>query len=272
MPTQGEASEERSGSRWFGRWLPPSVRRRMAASLSSRPMGWLVGRLYRDVVPCYGLRFHVPTPPVSPRTKAQMWLGIYEGGEIRFVRRWLRQDLDLVELGSSLGVVASHCAQRMLPDRRMVCVEANPALIPVLRANLARHAEGRRIDVVQRAIDYDGSEVTLIVGENTSGSFVGAGRDGGVRVPTTTLRELLHEHEIGRYALVCDIEGAEAGLLEEDRAALERCQQAIVELHDTQWRGKTLRVEALADRFHEAGFVERARHGPVYVFERPAIA
>lgn len=264
-----------SASRWPGRLLPASLRRGLAASLCSPPVGALVGTVYRDQVPCYGLRFHVPSPPVAARTKAQLLFGIYEGSEIRFVQRWLRPELDVVELGSSLGVVSSHCARKMEAGRRLVCVEANPALLPVLRRNLEEHASRQEVAVVNRALDYEAGEVELHVGGDTTASRVDrsatAGGEGrSVRVPATTLSALLREHALDRYALVCDVEGAEAGIVDEDLDALRGCQQAIVELHETTRKGSRISVEQLAEGFRAAGLVVRARHGPVHVFERPA--
>jgi hypothetical protein len=36
------------------------------------------------------------------------------------VDRWLSPDLDVIELGSSIGVVSSHIRRRLNPERRLI--------------------------------------------------------------------------------------------------------------------------------------------------------
>jgi len=226
-------------------------------------------------IPRKGLRFDTRAPGVSDRTRAQIFWGIYESAEVRFVENYFRTGLDVVELGSSLGVVSCHIARRLEPTRRMVCVEANPDLMAVLERNLKSAAPGISATLLNRAIDYDASRETadLALSVSTSSSRLASGRHetGNVRtVATTTLSKILNEHDLGSFVLVSDIEGAEAGIVLHDTAALERCQQILIELHDVAGPFGTLDVEQLARSIQALGFVARAHYGPVYVFERPS--
>jgi FkbM family methyltransferase len=62
-------------------------------------------------------------------------LGIVESAELRFVQKYVPTNSTILELGSSIGVVASFLAAYKNP-KRMILVEAYPDLIPLLKDNL----------------------------------------------------------------------------------------------------------------------------------------
>ena len=238
-------------------------------------LGKVLGALFKDQIPCEGCVIDTSDEVIAPRVKAKLFLRGYEHDEIRFVKRYLRRDLDVVELGSSLGVVAAHIARKLDPGRRLVCVEANPALLKSIWTNVHQNAPHARLDVVSGAVEYppDGRPlVRLGLGfDNLVSKVVENDAEGeGIAVPAITLAEILSEHEIADYALVADIEGSEAGLVEREGEALARCQQVIIELHETTRRGQRVTVEDLCRALQdEHGFEMRDRRGLVYVFERP---
>ena len=45
-----------------------------------------------------------------------------------------------------------------------------------------------------------------------------------------TLREICKEFSLGSFQLICDIEGAELEIIEQDRAMLEKCRLLTIEL------------------------------------------
>jgi hypothetical protein len=65
-------------------------------------MGKLIGLIWNNRIPHRGSRIEVPADG-DPRVNAMLYWGIYESAEIRFVRRYLGNELDVIELGSSLG-------------------------------------------------------------------------------------------------------------------------------------------------------------------------
>ncbi len=248
----------------------------VADAICSAPVGRIVSGCFGQRVPNLrfpGSRIDVRSPLVPSRLAASIFFGVYESAELRFIRSRLRRDLDVVELGSSLGVVSCEIARRQEPGRKVVCVEANPELIPVLRRNLIANAPGRDAIVLNRAIDYgpDRAEVELVFGDtNLGGSTIGRQAGGrGVRtVSTCTLSGLLQSNGIGRYALVSDIEGAEAGIIREDGEALESCDQLLIELHRVQTGEYDETEESLRSGLEGHGFRVTASHGCVYLFER----
>jgi len=253
------------------RAVPSPLKARVAAAMSPAGLSRLLLRTFPSGIPAHGAHFLLDDPVVPPSVPGRIVLHSYESAEIRMIKRHLRADLDVVELGSSLGVTSVLVGRRLDPHRRLICVEANAALHPVLAANLRRNGLDRT-EIVGRAISYDGPEVGLRLGRGSSDTrLAGPGDPDGSPVRTTTLGELLDRFAIDRYALVCDIEGAELAIIEQDGDALARCQQLLIELHDTvDAGGRPVLARDLRERLLLAGFRLQDEHGNVAVFDRAA--
>jgi FkbM family methyltransferase len=250
--------------------------KRLVASAICRPfMGKALSMLFHDRIPHHGCQIDTTSVHVSPSTKATLFWGLYESAETRFVKRYLRSDLDVIELGSSLGVVSSHIARKLEPTCRLVCVEANPVLIESLRRNLQLNRSSLRLSVINAAICYDeqpGQPVTFHVYDDTVFSRLDDNGGRPIQVQTTTLESIVTSHDIGQYSLVCDIEGAEAGFIMGTSNVLRSCQQVIIECHEVNFAGKLVKPEEMATLLQEEhGFNLIDQYGPVYVFERTKI-
>ena len=253
------------------------LKRAVAAVLCSAPVGWFVGAAFANRVPHRGASIDTRHKAVKHTVKAALLWGIYEAAETRFLQKYLTPSRDVVELGASLGVVTSHIARAVGTRHQIVVVEANPALLDSIETNVRRNCPGARLAVVHGAIFYPPGDQTpaptsiyLQLGNTNTDSSIGDGPgETSVAVPVVTLGQILQSHGIGAYTLVCDIEGAEIGLLEREKAALSRCQLLIAELHQTQWEGQDVSADDLCARLQsEHGFRLRDRHGAVCVFDR----
>jgi FkbM family methyltransferase len=220
-----------------------------------------------------GVSIDTSDATVTPHVKASLFWGFYESAEIRFVRRYLSAAYDAVELGSSLGVVSCHVRRKLRADRRLVCVEADRNLLSVLRSTLRLNACEDNVTILNGAIHY-GLEASVMFAagaSNIEGRLATTSTKGSpFAVDAITLATVLSRGGIeGPFTLVCDIEGAEADLIQRERATLERCKQIIIECHPTLVNGVAVgpdQLGALLVRTH--GFALRARCGPVYAFER----
>ncbi len=256
-----------------------------ATALLTRPwVGRAAAALLRDRIPWRGSVVLTDDESVEPRTKAMLLFRIYESAEARFVARYLSPDRDVLELGSSLGAVGGLILRKLAPQRRLVAVEANPRLLPLLRRNLARNASGRAFEIEHAAVHHPAGDgpagsVELLLASSSLCSRVEPGRAPGVRapdpageralVPAARLHDLVARHRLARYTLVSDIEGAEAGLLLREDAALRACDQLIIELHQTEHEGAAYSPDDLAALLTgRHGFRLRDRYGNVAVFER----
>jgi len=257
------------------RLVPPAPKKRNIFRIFYRAaIGKVIARVYHDQIPNLGCVIETRHPLIVPRIKAKLFLRGYEPVEINFVKQYLDPDRDVIDLGSSLGVVASHVGRKLNAGRRVICVEANPELLDIIRANVTRNAPHVQVEIVSGAVDYppDRREfVELVLGFDNLVAHIVEDEvvPQGIFVPAISLSEIIRQHHLGEYALVSDIEGSEAGLLEMDDAALSHCRQMIIELHHTVRRERIVWSEELAAELREKyGFRQIDRRGMVYVFEK----
>lgn len=238
--------------------------------LGHEVLGQVIGRALRERVRSRGILIDTSSSWVSGEVKAALAFGMYESAESRFVERYLRSDLDTVEFGSSLGFVSCLIRRRLTASARLFCVEANPHLLPVWRTNLELNAPGASASVLNAALDESGARhVPLSIGRDNLGSRVGGSPGQTVNVRAIGLREMLEEHAIGDYAMVCDVEGSEAGFIFGDTAPLARCQQLLIELHVTSWAGRKVSIQDLASALSQRhGMRLVDQYGRVFVFQR----
>jgi FkbM family methyltransferase len=269
---QGEPRGEPQGELRGGLRTASALKIRVSKLVANDVAGRLIGALTGNRVRHQGLRFDVRSDDFSPRVRAQMFWGAYEGAETRMIRSFLTGASTVVELGSSLGVTTAHIAAVMAPGGHLVCVEANPRLIPGLRDRISPCASSLRIDLIHAAVTSHCGTTLLTVASETVGSRLGRPRphEATVRVPAVTLREILARTGVADFDLVSDIEGAEVAFLLQDAGVLERCRRGVVELHETTVAGAKVSVFDLIDAVRAAGFQIVSRHGPVVAFARGA--
>lgn len=239
-----------------------TIKNAVARVLFSHAVGGLIGSLFRDRIPHRGLRIDTSSPRVSRRVKAGLLLGSYESAEVRFVKRYLPEDADVLELGGSIGVVTCLIRRKIKPDRKVVTVEADPVLAKILRNNM-RLNDCSDVEVVEAAIDYGGSEVSFAVGESAEQGRVG-GRGRMITVPTTNLSSLTAAYGFADFCIVSDIEGAEWNVLEYEKDVLENARLIIIETHYVPEHGEAAAfATALSNTFELVD-----RYGPVLVLAR----
>jgi FkbM family methyltransferase len=163
-------------------------------------------------------------------TKVELIMNKYEAPERHAVARYVRQDLPVVELGGSMGVVAC-VTNRLLKNRTAhVVVEANPLVIPQLELN--RTLNRCQFEIVNRAIAYDMESVTFRPSSNVCVSSITAvGDQPSVTVQTTQLSEIVRNRGFTRFNLICDIEGLEYDLVCREIDVLKNADTIILETH-----------------------------------------
>ena len=197
-----------------------------------RDHAWLgaLVRLAHVTVRLDGRAFDTSDPLISDAMRTRLWRGTYERSERAVLQRWLDSQAPVVELGGGIGVVATLVNCRLSEPTRHVVVEANPGLLPILERQ--RQLNGARFSVEPAAIDYSGAATTTL---NVSDGFI-AGRVGsggpGVPVVTTNLARLFERHQWTGVTLICDIEGLETDLVEQEGDIIERhCRTLVIEVH-----------------------------------------
>lgn len=252
---------------------PPRVTlfvKRMLAYFARHPVvGMIVGYLFNDVIPFHGLPIDVRGSGIPAANKAALAWGIYESAEYRFVRDHLLHDLPVIELGSSIGAISSAIAHRLCSGQFLICVEANPALIPTLETNLEKHGSHLNATVVHAAVCYDADFVRFAVADNNLVSSMASNCESEtIEVRTVTLASLAGRFPGMPFQLVADIEGAELELLLRDAASLRLCRLMIIELHNTRRGEQTYSRDFLQELIVDAGFTVADHYGSVVVCQR----
>lgn len=248
--------------RWVG------LKRLVATVIQSGSIGNALSWFYGDVIPFHGIRIDVSQSGIPAANKAALWWGMYESAEYRFIKAFLVPNLPVIELGSSIGAISSVIAGQLDHGQRLICVEANPFLIPQLRKNLARNASHLSAEIIHAAVCYEGESVRFgISANNLTSSIPGDPGAETTTVPAVMLKTLLAKGR-GPYQLVADIEGAEIAFLLHDAESLRSCQVMVLELHHTQSNGSSYTPTDLEHLIESRGFSIAARYGAVVACQR----
>lgn len=196
----------------------------------------------------------------------------YEAAEASLIESYLRPDLPVIELGGSLGVISAFIQSRLEPNTAHIIVEANSDIVAVCNANAraGRNTDGGTMpEVVNSALAYGVDEISFPVNQNVHANSIDAKADNYVIVPAITLAGLLAAHTIdGQYTLVCDIEGAEAAMIEHDAAALCDAHTVIMELHPAAYGAMQTDEASLKSKMSVLGFEIVAEQADVVAWQK----
>ena len=193
--------------------------------------------------------------------------GRYEAEEARALQAHLTEDDRLLELGSGIGVLGSLAAQ-IIPARNITCVEANEALLPVIRGNLDRNGASAAT-LLHGAVcsKPEAAEIDFHIGPNfTAASLSSEGRGSfrTHRVPALRFADVLEQ--VTPTFILCDVEGAELDLIETTLPASVRF--FCLEIH-LVWLGEA-GIQRVFDKMHRQGFAyhPKGSAGGIVCFKR----
>lgn len=197
----------------------------------------------------------------DPFTRLLLLKGVYEKIERRAAVRHICPDTPVLELGGCIGVVACTTNRLLRNPRAHVVVEANPLVIPQLQRN--RDANGCQFEIVNCAVAYDAESVTFC----PAGNFVGNSLNGNGELPPVTvgamrLSQLVAERGFRRFTLLCDIEGSECAMVEQDGEVLRNAELIVLESHPGIVGAS--RAEQTCLRLKELGFEQIEDHSALY--------
>ena len=246
---------------------------RIAPLLVNPLVGRGVRSLARKPLDFHGVQVDLTDPAVTSRVAAALVFRTYESAEIRYAKRFLRgYSGTVIELGSSLGIVSAVIGKTIEDGSRLICVEANPRLSDRLHAFLrANVPTSIAVEVSSAAISATNGDILFVISTDTTASRLAEPEEvrGAVPVRGLPLEQLLADHQVaGPYAMVADIEGAEAFFISAPSASgLENCERLIIELHAVG--DKPGNLETLATCLEERwSFHTLARYGNVLVADK----
>ena len=181
-----------------------------------------------------GVKFVVPRDTAEGARRA-LKSGDYELPERDMIAQWLPRDLPVIELGGSFGIVSNKIRRHIAPQHALVVVEAITSLVDLCHRNATTGAGVGKVEVVNAALAYgEGATVRFRITPGVHMSHVASRDEAGllIEVPRVSLADLRRDHKIpGPYSLVCDIEGAELAMIENDTVALRDCAVMVMEVH-----------------------------------------
>ena len=206
---------------------------------------------------------------LSVELQQRLEKGRYETQEAATIRKLLKTTDTVLELGTGIGFTAI-IAARVVGGESVVTVEANPALLPDIKANFQENGiEG--VTLINRAVlpESGRERAQIFVPE----AFWGATIDGlnqplaeEITVPAIGFDEVLAAHP--STVLICDVEGAEVAFFK--RPIPESFALILLEMHPNHYN--ILAVKTIFDRLSAQGFgyVPYGSRGPVVAFRRVA--
>ena len=249
--------------------LPTSLKGDLKQILANDTSGRLISNFYRHKIPYRGFKVAIE-PRVRSRIAAQLFWRFYERIELDQIEAFLPPDLDVVELGASIGVSTMLIARKLAPGRRVVALEADPTIGTVAIKNYKLNGLDDRITLVSSAAGYPRGRAQFLRSSNTEGGKIADATNAQqtYEVEIMTLSDVLDKHGIDECVLVADIEGAEAGLILDDAASLRRCRRIFIELHETTYKGREYSKDDLIALIEASGFRVIDRYRASAVFER----
>jgi len=217
--------------------LPPAWRR-LGLFLRSLP-GHFSGRFIRPIIGfgfdvsggiyrIDGCQFEIPVHLTDRNFRSAFVLGEYETGERKLIRRFLRADDRVIELGGCIGVLSCLVNARLSSRTHHLVVEANSELIPLL----TRHRELNQacFQIEECAVSTEREVPFVIHRLMTHGRVFAPGDARLVRVRGRSLADL-HYSRGPFNALLMDVEGSELEILRSSKDLLSSYRLVIIELH-----------------------------------------
>jgi FkbM family methyltransferase len=243
----------------------------LAKFLCSNFLGNLIAYFFHNSIPSLvfrGLKFDCSSNQISSSVKAQIFFGIYESAEYRFCKKYVPFNANVIELGSSIGLISSFLSQNKSP-KTIIAVEANPELKSVIASNFKLNG-ATNYKIINKAIGLDKSENLWFSRgcDNTTGVISDKQSFGAIKVECTTLSDLIEEENFGNYILICDIEGGEVDILQDTGSGLDRCDLMIIEIHRVEREGRKYSIDDIVDEILAKGFKNLDRYGNTFVFSK----
>jgi len=251
------------------KFLPPKIRRPLGTTIGNfrerviLPIQGLFFDLFVRQFRADGCVFEIPKHLTSRGYRSCFLGNSYEAEERELIRKFIRKDDSVLEVGACLGIV-SCVTNKLLDDKtRHVVVEGNPFCIPVVEQNRELNQCGFRLEHCALSNDRDVTfylHPVYIVGGTTQ-----RGSNRPVQVPGKTLLDLDARH--GPFsALIIDVEGSELEAFDTAAELLKKYRVVIVELHP--WAIGEEKVEQCREILRRAGLKFQQRAGITEAWQR----
>lgn len=220
----------------------------------------ILAQIRNKPISVYGIQYDIFHSSVPQPYRDLILYERYEFNEVKLVQKYMNPTTPVIELGAGLGVVS--CVISLIAyGTDHIAVEANTALIDNLQHQ--RDINELHFDIINMAyhptydcVEFDNSdqfsERSVIQSENNSTQTIDA----------VNLETLSNSFKQPRFNLVCDIEGLEWIMIQEEGNLLsDKAMNVVLETHPDK-----VPVIELVDRMDTLGFKKADEKGNVYAF------
>lgn len=187
-----------------------------------------------DTVCINNVKIDLNTDRISDSMKYQIRTKNYENSEFNLIRKHIKHDVPVVDLGVGIGYTI--CGSDRFTDdtTTVVGMEANPNMIPLIeRTRVMNSAD---FDIINAGYHSKKDRIEFNISDDFWTSSITNNVDSKqsqVSLSGISLSELLDDYSItDRVQLVVDIEGGEHDLITNELDVLkEFCELLIIELH-----------------------------------------
>ena len=214
------------------------------------------------------LVFGLDHPTIRTASKSQFLFHLYEEPEIALVKKYVQPDVPIIELGGCIGVVSCVANRRLANPSEHVVLEANPAVLDLLKAN--RDRNGCHFRVEHAALGYASATVEFYINSGFMSGSSFRKTEQKIAVPAITLAQLAAQSQFARFNLLADIEGAEIDLVEHESDFLSKHVQRIMLETHPHIVGEAA-VNGMIDRLKSVGFAVLDQTGLQLVMENRSL-
>lgn len=192
----------------------------------------------------------------------QHLFGVWEPDMLAFIRRRLEPGATFIDIGANVGAFTLPAAAQVGERGRVIAIDASPAMIEHLRANLDRNALAPRVRVIHAAVSDHPGTLDLYAGPPHNLGLTSTEPHRRMKrvgeVPAIPPGELLEDDELASARLIkIDVEGGEDRVLTGFAPLLDRLSpqaEIIVELSPHWWRESGRGVHEVLRPFLNAGY------------------
>lgn len=206
-----------------------------------------------------GRKFRFDHYLITEPVVQQLLNGDFELYERRLGEKYFSEKLPIIDLGAGIGVASCTLNKKRHGGMHMA-VEANPEIYELLCAN--RDLNDCSFHCINKLVGYNGTQSRLYLDKDFLGCSIFKVGDKFLEIETITLRQLVDFNKIEKAQMLCDVEGGERDIIQNDIDILgNNIKTLIIEFHDSLY-GKDV-TQMLVGMLECAGFVLLEKRGRV---------
>jgi FkbM family methyltransferase len=239
--------------------------------LNNKYFGNCLCWLFSNNIPCLRhlpYRFSLQHHPNKQKLAAPIFWGFYEQHEIKLTQKHFTGMYDVVELGSSAGVMSSFILSK-LSGKKYIAVEGNSFLNNTFWQNVNKYNRNNcTVTLCNQLIGNKNEATSFAVQDKVLESNFYSTGGKVINTTATTLSNLLQKQQIEAYSLFADIEGAEIFFIEDDNTALTNCKEICIELHEGKFGNQQLTAASMITQLQSIGFAIAGQSDMTWYFIR----